>query len=298
MKYLYFPGCSLKSSGKSYEESLLAVLKRLDFPLEEINDWNCCGATSYMAIDEHEAFALAARNLALAEEQSAATEINVLAPCSACYMVLTKAQHSIRTHPEIGKKVKEALRASGMNYEDKTIVRHPLDVFVNEIGLTRMKAAVENPLRGLRVASYYGCQVVRPFVKFDDPRMPVTMDKIVETLGGTPVDWPLKTRCCGGNLTSTIKDVGIKLNYHLLEDAERRKADIIITACPLCQFNLECYRREMKKMFGGDFHIPVIYFTQLIGLAFGIPEQELGIHRNLIPPTCATRLTREEPVYA
>jgi heterodisulfide reductase subunit B2 len=298
MKYLYYSGCSLKSSGKPYEESLLAILKRLQFPIQELEDWNCCGATSYMAIDEMKAFALAARNLALAEQQNGNGEVNLLAPCSACYMVLTKAQHSIRIHPEIGDPVKEGLKAAGMKYEDKTKIRHPLDVLVNDIGLSRIKAEVKKPLKGLKVASYYGCQVVRPFVKFDDPRMPVTMDKIVEALGATAVDWPLKTRCCGGSLTNTIKEVGLRLNYHLLADAERRKADIMVTACPLCQFNLEVYRNDIDKMYGKKFQIPVIYFTQLIGMAFGIPDKELGIGRTLIPPTCVAKLTEGEKAYA
>ena len=298
MKYVYYSGCSLKSSGKAYEESLLAVFGRLHFPIEELRDWNCCGATSYMAIDEKKAFTLAARNLALAEQQVGNGETNLIAPCSACYMVLTKAQHSIRIYPEIGDSVREELEACGITYHDTTKIRHPLDVLVNDIGLEKISHEVKTPLKGLNVASYYGCQVVRPFVQFDDPRMPVTMDRIVQALGANPIDWPLKTRCCGGSLTNTITEVGLRLNHHLLQDAERRKADIMITACPLCQFNLECYRRDIADLYEKKFYYPVLYFTQLMGMAFGIPEKELGLHRTLIPPTCVRKITEGKEVYA
>jgi heterodisulfide reductase subunit B len=290
MKYLYYPGCALKSSGRPYEESLCAILDHLDVSLEEINDWNCCGATAYMAIDEMKAFALAARNLVKAEQQLDGTVSDLIAPCAACYMVLTKAQYNIEKNPEVGKRVKEWLKMADLDYTGKIKIRHALDVIVNDIGVERIRQAVKKPLKGLKVVSYYGCQVVRPFVKFDDPRDPVSMDRIVEALGATAVDWPLKTRCCGGNLTSTVPEVGLRLNFHLLKEAQRRGADIMITACPLCQFNLECYRKEMETAYGLKLDIPVLYFTQLMGMAFGLPEQKLGVQRSFIPPVCVREM--------
>ncbi len=297
-KYMYYSGCSLKSSGKPYEESLLAVLKRLNVPYQEVQDWNCCGATTYMAIDESRAFSLAARNLALAEQQSDSPAPQIMAPCSACYLVLTKAQNYIAQHPEMGEKVKTTLQGAGLSLKGSSVIRHPLDILINDVGIPAIKQAVKKPLKGLNVVSYYGCQIVRPFKQFDDPRDPQTMDELAKALGANPVDWPLKTRCCGGNLVNTIHDVGLRLNYLLLKEAEARKADVIITVCPLCQFNLECYRGEMERAYGEKFTVPVIYFTQLLGIALGIPDKELGLNRSLVPLTYKRKLNVEEKVYA
>lgn len=281
MKYLYYPGCSLKSSGKAYEESLLSVFKKLNVPIEEINDWNCCGATNYMSINEDNAIVLTARNLALAEKQDEGAHI--IAPCSACYMGLLKAKNYIATEPGIRNLVSHNLRNVGLKFENKVTVRHPLDVFVNDIGLAAISDSVFEPLKGLRVASYYGCQLVRPHSYFDDARDPHTMDDIVKAVGATPVNWSLKTRCCGGSMTSTISDIGLRLNYLLLKEAKNQKVDVIITSCPLCQFNLECFQDKISKKFNDKIRIPVMYFTQLMGIAFGITEREVGLHRMLTP---------------
>jgi heterodisulfide reductase subunit B len=290
MKYWYFPGCSLKSTGRAYEESLLAIFRVLGVPLQELDDWNCCGATSYMSADEEQAFALAARNLGLGERQ-AETEghggPHLVAPCSACYMLLLKTQRYLAEHPDLARHASAGLKAVGLTYEGKVQVRHPLDVLLNDIGLERISKLVKQRLTGLKVASYYGCQVVRPFATFDDPWKPTSMDRLVEALGGKPVKWPLKTRCCGGTLMGTISEVGLRLSHILLQDALRREADMMITLCPLCQFNLDCYQDEMTRQFKETIRLPVLYFTQLMGRAFGISDVELGIQRSFIQPTWA-----------
>lgn len=283
MNYLYYPGCSLKSTGKGYEESLLAVLDALEVPHIELADWNCCGATSYMAIDEKKAFALAARNLALAEEQSSDDQPQLLAPCAACYLVLTKTQHALAESPQLGGQIQDALGAAGMTYRGRVQVRHPLDVLTNDIGLETLKTRRKVELRDIKVACYYGCQIVRPYATFDDQYNPVTMDNLVAALGAEPVEWPLKTRCCSGTLTGTIEDIGLRLNYILLREAKKRGADVIATACPLCQFNLECYQDKIVRQYQEDVSIPVVYFTQLIGLALGSTRQHLGLERLFVP---------------
>jgi heterodisulfide reductase subunit B len=299
MKYLYYPGCSLHSTGRAYHESMIAVFKTLEIPLEELDDWNCCGATSYFSIDETEAFALAARNLELAENQSGNGSANLVAPCAACYLVLTKTQHYLTTYPDIKKKVNDALDKVGLHYEGKTTVRHPLDVLVNDYGLEEISKRVKKPLKGLKVACYYGCQVVRPFATFDDAMYPTSMDRLVKALGGEPIDWPLKTRCCGGSLTGTIQEAGLRLSRALLRDAQKRKADILITCCPLCQHNLECYQGRINRKMHDHIDLPVAYFTQLMGVALGIPEKELGIQRLFIKPHFTVEAPMKgEPVHA
>jgi heterodisulfide reductase subunit B len=285
MKYLYFPGCSLKSTGKPYEESLKAVFSALNVPLEELRDWNCCGATAYMAVDEVKSFALSARNLALAEKQGEPAEnghVQFVAPCSACYALSLKTQHYLEENEDIRKKVERGLSEASLTYGGKVDVRHPLDVLMNDIGLEKIKEAVKSPL-GNKVACYYGCQIVRPYATFDDQANPTSLDKLMQAIGATPVNWAMKTRCCGGTLVGTIREVGFRLNYLILKEAERKGADTLVTTCPLCQFGLECFQPDVNASWQASFHTPVVYFTQLLGLALGIPEKKLGMQRLFVP---------------
>jgi len=279
MKYSYFPGCSLKGLGRSYEESLLPVMRHLGVELTELDDWNCCGATAYMSVDEGKAAVLAARNLAIAEK---AGPEDLLTPCSACYLVLNKTQHNIADYPQINATVQRALRSAHLAYNGSVKVRHPLDMLVHDVGLDVIKEKVVCPLKGLKVAPYYGCQIVRPYATFDDAWNPTTMDRLLATLGAEVVPYPLKTKCCGGSLTGTVPEAGLRLTYILLKEAVRRGADVIATTCPLCQFNLDAYHDQINRRWG-PARIPTVYFTQLMGLAFGISAEQLGLKRNFIP---------------
>ncbi len=288
MKYLYYPGCSLKSTGKPYEESILSIFDALGVEVEELRDWNCCGATAYMAVDELKSFSLCARNLALAVRQNGSGEgpVHIITPCSACYSLLLKTQHYIEENPVVERVVKAALKEVGYESErlsEKVRIRHPLDVLVNDIGIERIKQKVNRPLKGLKVACYYGCLLVRPYATFDSPYNPNSMDRLVQALGAEPVEWALKTRCCGGTLTGTIQGVGLRLSYLLLKEASRKGGDLLLTACPLCQFDLECFQDDMNKQFRNQVHLPVAYFSQLMGKAFYLSDSEVGAQRLFIP---------------
>jgi heterodisulfide reductase subunit B len=283
MQYFYYPGCSLKGSGRAYEESLLAVFRHLDFPVEELADWNCCGATAYMSVDELKAFALAARNLALTEASAGREPVSLIAPCNACYLVLAKVQRYMEQYDDIGRTITRALHEAGLTYRGNVHVRHPLDVLVNDIGLDAVTEKVSHPLGGMKIACYYGCQAVRPFATFDDQHDPVTMDDVIRALGAEAIDWPLKTRCCGGSLTGTIQEAGLRLTQIILREAKRRGADAVVTCCPLCQFNLECYQGKIGDMFGEPVDVPVAYFSQLMGKAMGLDERSLGLQRLFVP---------------
>lgn len=280
MKYLYFPGCSLKSSGKLYEDSLLAVFKTLGLEVQELDDWNCCGATSYMSINDHHAIAITARNLALAEIQGGG---ELIAPCAACYMGLLKTQNYLDADPGLRETVVNQLSKQGLTSRKNIKVRHPLDVLVNEVGLDAIRKAVKVPLSSVKAACYYGCQLIRPFSEFDNAHDPQTMDKIARALGAEPIDWPIKTRCCSGSMTSTLTHIGLSMNFELLKEAKFRGANVMLTACPLCQFNLECFQGKITRKFHEDVKMPVMYFTQLMGMAFGVPAKELGLHKMLSP---------------
>ncbi len=276
--YLYFPGCSLRATGIAYEESLLALFRMLGIPLEELRDWNCCGATSYMSIDEGSAFLLSARNLSIARQ---AGSRDLLAPCSACYLVLRKTQDYTARYPEIGAKVSHYLKEVGLEPFDSVGVRHPLEVLYNDVGVEELRTRVRRHWHGGRVACYYGCQAVRPYDEVDTPMNPTRMDELLQAVGIPTVDYSLKTKCCGGSLTGTVPEVGVRLNYILLKEAARKGAEAIVTICPLCQFNLDAYQSEIRAKSREPLDIPILYFTQMLGWALGADAQELGLHRGI-----------------
>jgi len=278
-EYTYYPGCSVKGTARQYEESLLAVFEALDLHLNELEDWNCCGATLYMSVDETMSFTLSARNLAKAGMNGGH---DVVAPCSACYLVLLKTQDHIRRYPAIREKVNKALRAVNLTYTDRVRVRHPLEVLLTDLGVEAIREKVKRPLLGYKIAPYYGCQIVRPYGALDHQCFPTAMDRLFEALGAEVVDYPLKTRCCGGSLTGTLEDAGLRLNYILLNEAVKRGANVMTTVCPLCQFNLECYQNKISRTYHEEISLPVVYFTQLLGIALGVPEKELGLKRNFV----------------
>ena len=273
MDYTYFPGCSLESAHRSYSESVLKVFKHLDCNLIELEDWNCCGATAYMGVKETLSFAISARNLALAEK----SKRDVIAPCSACYTVLSKTNRYLKQLPEFHEKVNECLNEAGLKYNLTTNVRHPLDVLINDIGLDKIKEKCVRPLTGLKIANYYGCQLVRPERGFDDREEPMTMDMLFEACGAENVYFPHKVKCCGGMLMTTYEDVALKLSKEIIQSAVDNGADCIVTTCPLCQMNVEAYQDVINKHYKTNFDMPVLFFTQVLGLAFGLSEKELGI---------------------
>ena len=243
MKYSYFPGCSLKGLGRAYEESLLPVMKHLGVELQELEDWNCCGATAYMAVDEAKACVLAARNLALAEKQG---DLPIMAPCAACYLVLNKTKHYFHDYPAMKETMDRALGAVGLQLQR----RHP-----------RAPSAGRAPQRR-RPGSHQaeGAQAAegaegRPLLRLPacpartrrstTSTIPTTMDRLLEALGATVVRYPLKTKCCGGSLTGTVPEAGIRMVYILLNEAKKRGADCLATVCPLCQFNLDAYHAQV-----------------------------------------------------
>jgi heterodisulfide reductase subunit B len=288
--FTYYPGCSIKGTARQYEESLLAVFDELGITLEELPDWNCCGATMYMSVDEEISFALSARNLALAEQYGR----DIVAPCSACYLVLKKTQDYILRYPELRVRIGRALARADLLYRGRVKVRHPLEVLITEVGLEEIASRAHLSLQSFRIAPYYGCQIVRPYQEFDHARYPVMMDQLFSALGARVVDYPIKTQCCGGSLMGTMEAVGLRLNYILLREACNRGANCIVTVCPLCQFNLEMYQKKIRKKFGGLKEIPVLYFTQLLGIALDLPAERLGIQRAVIPPTQLLEKVRAE----
>jgi heterodisulfide reductase subunit B len=275
MKYTYFPGCSLEGAARPYDRSLRRVMALLAQDLEELPDWNCCGATMYMSVKETVALALSARNLGLAERRGG----TLLAPCSACYTTLLKTQRCLKELPRMREQVEAALAEAGLPCGLSVPVRHPLDVIVNDVGVGAVARLATRRLDGLKVAPYYGCQIVRPGPAFDDPDWPTSMDDLFTALGAECVYFPDRVRCCGGMLATTAPALGEELTANVLDCAARNGADVVLTTCPLCQINLEAHEARGD----GRDPIPVFFFTQVLGIALGASATEMDLHRSLVP---------------
>jgi len=283
-KYLLYPGCSMESSGRAYGDSIHAITEPLDLHFEEIDDWNCCGATEYLGINLIPAYSLIARNLALATKQMNGTH-TVVAPCSACYLNLAKADYYMQERPSLGAKVNEALEAGGLQYKAGTLdVRHLIDILVYDVGLETIRSKVVRPLHGLKVAPYMGCMLPRPDYqhRWSDHEHPTELDDLLRALGADVIDYPLTTECCGGHMTQIGPETAFELIRRLVADADERGAHLMATVCPMCQMNIDAYQNEMNHFFKTDYHMPVLFFTQLMGLAFGKQPDELGIGLELV----------------
>lgn len=285
--YLFYPGCSMETGGRAYYESLMAIVGPLGLELEEIHDWNCCGATEYVGISLIPAYALISRNLALAAQQAAGSPDGhqVVAPCSACYLNLAKADYYMQERPELGEKVNQALEAGGLAYKPGSLtIRHLLDVIINDIGLDTVKSQVIRPLTGLRVAPYLGCMVPRPDYekRWSDHEYPVELDLLLKALGAEVIDFPLKTHCCGGHMTHISPNTAFELIRRLISSADEHHADLMVTLCPMCQMNLDAYQNETNHHFHTHYQMPVLFFTQLMGLAFGKDPETLGFGSELV----------------
>jgi heterodisulfide reductase subunit B len=278
MAYTYFPGCCMHGFARHCQDSLYAVFDALGLELRELTDWNCCGATTYISVDEYQAMALAARNLAMATDRGP----ELVAPCTACLMILKKTQDYLARYGELREKIDRALAEVGLRYREGLRVLHPLEILLRDVGLKGLKAKVKRPLKGWNVAPYYGCLIARPYSLSEGMSLEA-FDQVIPALGANLTDFELKTRCCGGSLTGSIEEVGHRLVYFLLSQAKRENADVLVTVCPLCQLNLEAHQGKIKKVYGEDVTIPIPYFTQLIGMALGLSEKALGLGKLLVP---------------
>ena len=288
-KYTFYPGCASQSTGKHLDTSLRAVLPKLGVELQDINDWNCCGASIGHVQQGHlPTAALTARNLSRAKDNG---NSHFVTACPACYLNSHYFNECIDKDKNFKKEINAILRVANRSYDGSLHVRHICEVLVNDVGLDKVRENVVKPLRGLKVAGYIGCQTLRPFAgterggKYDVYEEPKFLDNFIEASGATPLkDFKYKTSCCGGAVSAVSPEKTLHLMENILKDATEKKADCICTPCALCQTNVEIYQDMVNQKFSTRYQIPVVFYSQLWALAFGMdPQKDAAIHQSLIP---------------
>jgi heterodisulfide reductase subunit B len=280
MKVSYYPGCSLEETAQAFDLSVRKVCDHLDVSLEEVPGWSCCGSSPALKMDHLLSSSLAAHNLALAHSRQMD---EMVIPCPFCFRRLLSAQQETQASPRIRQAVQEAV---GAELDDGLKVHSLLGFLRHTVGLEAIGAKIQKPLEGMKVLPYYGCYLVKPasVTRYDDPEYPVSMDQLLAALGAEVLPWDFKTECCGAGLAFSKADTVCELSGRIIREAVYRQADALAVACQLCHANLDMRQTQIGKRHGTRYHMPIVYFTQLMGLAFGISSKSLGLSRHLTSP--------------
>ncbi len=270
--YSYFPGCSLHSTGLEYGLSTRAVFQHLALNLVELSNWNCCGASSAHSLNQSLGIALPARNIAIAQDKFC----DLVTPCAACYSRMKQADYLLQTDPNLRAEIEEIV---GFEYSGEIAIRPGIAVLHEDCGLEKIRDMVRIPLAGLRVVPYYGCLLLRPPIisQFDDPDNPRVMADLLGACGAEVMPWSYASDCCGAGLSLYRSDVVEQLVDRLVAAAREAQAQALVTACPLCQVNFEMRQTQAPRM-------PSFYITELLGLAFNLPESHQWWSKHLVDP--------------
>ncbi len=269
MKYSYYPGCAQHGTAVDYRRSVKAVFTHLGIELEEIRNWNCCGALH--VDDRNIRLALSARTL------SSSNGLDMATPCNLCYSNLMRA-NKVFEDLSLKNRINEALTTK---YDGNTKPKHLLEVIVKDFGLAKLAPHVSQPLN-IKAVPYYGCLLTRPENKFDSPENPKSLDNLISTLGAEPVKYYYKTKCCGGPILITNEYLALTLAKDLLLMAKEGGADCMVVTCPMCHLQLDAKQKAVESQFNIKIDMPIIYFTQFMGLAMGISPKELGLDKHLV----------------
>lgn len=279
MKLAYYPGCTLHGTAREYDASTKAVCRAAGIELNEIEDWNCCGALEAI-FDKELSMGLSARNIFLADK----TGLDLVIPCSICSHNLSRADRAMRTDRVFRGKIERAL---GESYKENGLkIKHLLDAIVNDVGTETLIKKFVKPLKGIKAVPYYGCLLVRPseVSKFDNPENPISLDNLIKATGAECLPFTMKTKCCGGNLLMSRQEYAFMLTKKLFDEAKASGANCIVVACPMCHMLLDGQQSMVEKTHNVEIKMPVLYFTQLIGLAMGLSEKELELDKNMVSP--------------
>jgi len=282
MKLSYFPGCTLKNHAKNFEDSALCSLAKLGVEVEELHRWNCCGTVFSLATDDLIHHLAPIRNLIRAKELNSDILMTL---CAMCYNTLKRSNERMKNDQESLDIINDLMYKEEVKYQGDVKILHMLEILRDELKFENIAQKVTKALKDLKVANYYGCYLIRPReIGFDDPENPTIMEDLTSVLGATPVDFPYKTECCGAYLTVKKPDSVVEKTYQILSSAQSMGADVVAVSCPLCAFNLDQRQKATVAKYPEFKHIPILYFTQLLAIALGCPEDSLRFDLHYIDP--------------
>jgi len=282
MKISYYPGCTLKTSAKNFEDSALCSLRKLGLEVEELSRWNCCGTVYSLATDDLIHHVAPIRNLILSKEAGAGA---LLTLCAMCYNTLKRADERLKKSVDDRDTINRFMDAEGLAYTGGVRVFHMLELLRDEVKFENVAKKVVKPLSGLKVANYYGCLLVRPKgIGLDDVENPQVLENLTAALGASAVDFPHKTECCGSYQTVDNPRIVAERTYEILSSARKLGADVVTVSCPLCAFNLDHRQKNTRELFSDFKKMPILYFTQLLGIALGCPEETLRFDLHDVDP--------------
>lgn len=281
-KITYFPGCTLKANAKNFEDTTLYSLKKLGITVEELDRWNCCGTVFSLTTDDIMHHIAPVRNLIRVKQQQSDT---VMTSCAMCYNTLKRANEKVKSDADTLQKLNDFMYREEISYEGDVTILHLLELLRNKIGIEAIGEKVSRPLKSLKVANYYGCMLVRPHeIGLDDMENPTILENLMDQLGATSIDFPYKTECCASYQTVDKPEMVADRTYQILSSASELGADVVTVSCPLCAFNLDQRQEETLKKYPDFKNIPVLYFTQLMAIALGCSEAQLGSHLHHVDP--------------
>lgn len=282
MKISYYPGCTLKNNAKNFEDSTICSLEKLGVEVEELSRWNCCGTVFALATDDLMHHLAPIRNLIRVKE---ANSDSVMTLCAMCYNTLKRANERVKNDQESLDRINDFMYREEIEYKGDVKIFHLLELLKDEVKFEKVAEKVTKPLKNLKVANYYGCYLIRPKeIGLDDPENPTILENLTGLLGADPVDFPFKTECCAAYQTVDKPEVVAERTNQILTSAQNQGAEVVAVSCPLCAFNLDQRQKETAQLYPEFKNIPVLYFTQLLAIALGCPEESLGLNLNYIDP--------------
>lgn len=282
MRVSYYPGCTLKNTAKNFEDSTLAALERLGVGVEELDRWYCCGTVFSLSSDTLIHHVGPIRNLVRVKEAGSDTVVTL---CAMCYNTLKRANERMKKEPDSLAKINNFMGNETSDYEADVKVLHLLELLRDEVHFEHVAGKVVKPLRKLKISNYYGCLLVRPKdIGFDDVENPTVMEKLMTALGAEPVDFPYKTECCAAYQTVNNPGIVADRTHRIINSAREQGAEVVAVSCPLCAFNLDYRQKETIRKFPDFSYMPILYFTQVLAIALGCPEESLGFDLHYIDP--------------
>lgn len=280
-RYAYYPGCSPKSSTAEADLSARTLAEKLEIELVELESVACCGSREMRMSNPRLSLILNARTLALAEKES----LDIVTICNTCYLNLQEDNLKLRSNINLLREVNNVLEKNNLAYRGTVKVHHLLWVLNNLYGIEAMKKKIKNNLNGLKVAPFYGCHLLRPYevLRFDDPYHPISLRKLITGLGGTYIEFKSNSKCCGFHVLMTNDNLASRMSGTFIKEAIDNGAECMVTPCPLCHVTLDAYQRQAEKEIGKKLDLPIFHLQQLIGIALGLMEKELGLSKHMVP---------------